>query len=99
MPQGYAYLEGGPCKGETVKLTPAEADEGQLVCKGGLYQNPYTGAHHHGSIIFVYKGPAPGTGGGGVTGSVATHAHKGWSDLQHAVNRDLPTTLARIGRL
>ena len=40
-----------------------------------------------------------GGSGSGPPGAIATHAHKGWSDLQHMINRDLPTTLRRIDAL
>jgi hypothetical protein len=96
-----AFLKGGPCDGKTVSLTAAEADTGEIVCGGHLYRNPETGARHNGAIIFNDTGTAPGPGGvGGVTGGeTATHAHKGWNDIQRSVNRNLPTAVSHMARL
>jgi hypothetical protein len=85
------YLKGGPCGGTTRNLTPAEADTGELVCKKALYKNPYTGAHHKGAIVFDYAGDAPGSGG-----SVKSpHTHKGWHDLRHSVNVNMPHSIRK----
>lgn len=89
MATGVAYLEGGPCAGTTHKLTPAEADEGQLVCKGGLYTNPEQGQLHNGDVVFEYAGDAPGT-----PASVnAPRAHKGWHELRRSMNTNWPHAL------
>src|SRR6266496_6007177 len=40
-----------------------------------------------------------GSGGFLTGGPVARRGHKGWSDLQRAVNRSIPTTLARSKRV
>jgi hypothetical protein len=96
-----AYLSGGPCNGRTVNLTVAEADAGELTCRGGLYKNPFTGAHHHGAIVFDYAGPAPppgGGGGGGSPASVGPQAYTGWNALRRSFNRELPAAVHAIAR-
>jgi hypothetical protein len=83
------YLKGGPCGGTTRNLTPAEADTGELVCKKSIYRNPETGAHHGGAIVFDYAGDAPTAGG-----TLSTpHTHKGWQDMRHSINVNLPKAL------
>lgn len=36
--------------------------------------------------------------GGGPSAPAASHAHKGWGDIQHSVNRRLPTALNQASR-
>jgi hypothetical protein len=83
------YLKGGPCGGTTRTLTPAQADTGELTCKGALYKNPETGAHHNGAIVFDYAGDAPTVGGTLHT----PHTHKGWQDMRHSLNANMPKAL------
>ena len=96
-----AYLQGGPCAGRTVNLTVAEADAGELTCRGGLYRNPFTGAHRHGSIVFDYAGPAPPSSGGGgsvTAASVGPQAYTGWNAMRRSFNRELPAAVHAIAR-
>lgn len=99
MAADTAYLEGGPCAGTTHKITAAESDTGEIVCKGGLYKNPEKGQLHHGDIVFKYAGPAPTSGSSG-SGSnpaqYAPHVYKAWSDLQRGTNRNVPSVLRRV---
>ena len=86
------YLQGGPCNGKTVPLTPQDADQGQLVCGGDIYKNPYTGQRRRGLLVFKDAGPVPTSGGGG-SSSHAPRAHSGWNDLRRTLNRDMPKAL------
>ena len=92
------YLEGGPCNGKIVPLTPAEADTGELVCGGDLYKNPYTGQKHGRYLVFIDAGKAPSSGGGGGTVR-APHALNAWADLRRTINEGLPTMLRTTSRL
>jgi hypothetical protein len=95
MPQGYAYLEGGPCDKKTVKLTPAESDSGELVCKDGLYKNPEQGELHDGSVVFKYAGKySQGVGVQRVPDSL-----RAWRDMRHAYNHKLPRDLHEADKL
>lgn len=86
-----AYLVGGPCDGTTHTITAAEADQGEIVCKGGLYKNPYTGQHHNGDLVFKYAGKANTTGGA----IKAAKAHHGWADVRKSVNHHMPAALRK----
>lgn len=94
MPPGPSlyYLKGGPCDGNTGQLSPAQEQARQVECKGSLYKEDAADASHRPDIVFKYAGKVPGpppTGGG------TPHTHKGWSDLQHSVNHNLPRSLSR----
>lgn len=92
------YLQGGPCNGRTVPLTPAEADAGELYCGGDVYKNPYTGQRRRGLLVFTDAGKIPnvGGGGGGTFNVYQSNVWKSWSDIERSVNRNLPTALHKI---
>jgi hypothetical protein len=75
-----------------VTLTAADADQGDLVCRGGLYKNPYTGQRHRGNLVFIYAGQAPVAGSGGAD---EPRGHKGWNDFAKAMSKNVPTHLQR----
>ena len=87
---GYAYLEGGKCDKTRHRITSAEADEGVLACKGGLYRFGDYGQRSNGDIIAKYAGPVTQTG----TGVKAAHAHQGYADIQRSVNTVMPVSLS-----
>ncbi len=93
MADSTAYLEGGPCNGKTRTITPAEADAGQIYCKGALYQNPEKGLHHGPSIVFKYAGAAPSSGTGTGPNINAPQALGGWKALRKSVNKGMPGAL------
>ena len=96
MATRHAYLEGGPCDGETRKITPAIGDTGVIICKNHKYQTAYPSRHHGGSIVFIDLGAVPVT----PPPSIGKNAklHKGFADLQHSVNRNLPKSLKAAER-
>lgn len=98
MAADTAYLQGGPCDGQTKKITAAESDSGSIACKGYLYLNANGKRRKNGDIIFKYSG-RPVTSGGGSSGHPSQYApnvYRSWGHLQHSVNRDTPTSLHRI---
>jgi len=80
-----ANLIGGPCNGIPV-LQGAPA---KITCRGVIYTRAADGDYY----------PPVGLAGGPGAASLARRGHKGWSDLQRAVNRSIPTTLARSKRV
>jgi hypothetical protein len=89
----------GPCGGTTKTLTQAEFENGQTTCKGATYV--YDGVTRPSGQLphFTYRAgapPPPPPVGGGSAGT-ASHAHKGWADIQKSVNRNLPTAISRAG--
>lgn len=89
MAADTAYLKGGPCHGTTRKITTAESDTGEIVCKGALYVNQ--GEHRHGDIVFNYVGKAPSAAP--PPKLKAPQALRGWRDMQRSVNTHLPAAL------
>jgi hypothetical protein len=91
------YLKGGPCAGREVS---ADEIQGGLVayieCGGGYYVA--TGDKHKpdGAFIFKYDGKTkPGPPGGKVR---TPHTHKGWHDLRHSVNMNMPHSIRKSQR-
>lgn len=98
MAADTAYLQGGPCDGQTKKITSAESDSGTIACRGGEYLNDNGRQRPNGDIIFKYAGPAPKPGGP-PPHVKAARAHHGWADLQGSVNRRWHPALNRSERL
>jgi hypothetical protein len=92
--QPQAYLSGGPCDGQTVDLSPAEADSASIYCKGAWYRNPGTGKRRNGALIFNFAGKVP-TAAGPLK---AAKAHHGWSDVRKSVNQHMPHALSASQR-
>jgi len=91
------YLKNGPCDGTVKSISDAEWNAGSTQCKGETYN--FDGSHHTVAGVslaeFAFEpGHAPAPGGG----STAPHAHHGWSDLRHSINRNMPGALSRSQR-
>ena len=81
----YRFAD-GPCQGQTY-FQIGRPPVGQVVpCGGHFYEFGTDGAYHD-----VGTTDPRDVG----TASLGTHAPKGWADLQRAVNRNLPTAIAR----
>ena len=93
------YLNGGPCDGREKTLTQAQFNTRLTTCGGATYTyNPDQVIPGH-RYIFDLLTPEGGSGGGGGGGPTATHAHKGWNDIQRSVNTTLPSALHRVAKL
>lgn len=93
-----AYLSGGKYDGTVVKLTDNEWNIGGILYKDSQYARVIPTKLHNGSAVFDFAflfQPPPTS-----TGPKAARLHKGWSDLQHSVNRNAPDALhaARTSR-
>jgi hypothetical protein len=98
MAADTAYLEGGPCDGQTKKITVSESDSGTIICKGSEYLNDNGKKRPNGDIIFLFRAKVP-TPPTTTTTISAPRAHGGWSDLQRSMNTKWPKSLNHSGRL
>lgn len=89
-------LVGGPCDGETVRISDATLASGHLTCKGATYtrlRQVQTGGH----ITFGSNAPTPAPGGSPSAPSIfQSNVYRSWGDIERSVNRGLPTALHRI---
>ena len=88
---GTAYLEGGRCDGNTHKITAAERDANLIKCKGSNYYRDVPHKTHGSDQVWAFIGndPAPSPS----PGAKAAKLHKGYADIQHSVNHNLPAAL------
>ena len=87
-----AYLQGGPCAGRTVTITPDEADSQTILCGGHTYHHTPGDNRKNGDLIFADQGVTSGGGSGSQTVN-APRALKGWKAVRKAWNRKLPATI------
>ncbi len=93
MANVVVYLEGGPCARKLHTLKPGETDSGATQCKGGIYLVSKPARHRRGHLVFVFSKEQ--TDASKPPKLKAAQLHKGYADIQHSVNRNLPHALRR----
>ena len=96
MAETTAYLEGGPCDGKTQVVAVTGKAPLFVTCSDGFYNITKPHRYHNGDLVYTYAGIAPVPP---PAGSVkAARLHKGYADLQHSVNVNMPTALTSAHR-
>ncbi len=96
MANVVVYLEGGPCAKKLHTLKPGETDSGATQCKGGVYLVSNPARHRRGHLVFVFSQKQ--TDADNPPKLSAAKLHKGYADVQHSVNHNMPAALKRSHR-
>jgi hypothetical protein len=87
-------LKGGPCAGNTGTLTPADDQTGEIVCKNHVYKRGNPAVVQGGREVFTDSGVVPPP----KKSDNAPKTHKGWNDLRHSLNHNMPAALRSADR-